>query len=146
MREQRVLLGLVEAVDLVEEEDRALPALAEPVLGPLDDLAHVLHAGVDRAHRLEGLVGRARDEPGDRGLAGPGRAPEDHRRQPVPLDERPERATRGEQVALADHLVEGPGSEPGRQGGSGLQALLGRRREQVSHHPTLRPPPGVRSG
>ena len=44
VREQRVLLGAVEAVHLVEEQDRALAVLAEAGPGPLDDLAHVLHA------------------------------------------------------------------------------------------------------
>ena len=124
------------------------PALAEPVLGPLDDLADVLHARVHRAHRLERLVGRARDEPGDRRLAGAGRAPEDHRREAVTLDERAQRPARREQVALADDLVERPGPQPGREGRPGLQPLLGRRREQISRHrPTLRPHPdfGVRT-
>ena len=56
VREQRVLLGLVEAVDLVEEQDRALALLAQPAPGPLDDLAHVLHAGADGGQRLERLA------------------------------------------------------------------------------------------
>ena len=47
-REQRVLLRLVEAVHLVEEEDRALAALAEPVAGALEGVADVLHAGARR--------------------------------------------------------------------------------------------------
>ena len=42
--QQRVLLRPVEAVHLVEEQDRALPVLPEPRPGPLGDLAHVLHA------------------------------------------------------------------------------------------------------
>ena len=42
--QQRVLLRLVEAVHLVEEQDRALAVLAQPPPGPLDHLAHVLHA------------------------------------------------------------------------------------------------------
>ncbi len=45
-REQRVLLGLVEAVDLVEEQDRPLPALAQALLGRGElDLADVLDRG-----------------------------------------------------------------------------------------------------
>ena len=35
VRQERVLLRLVEAVDLVEEEDRPLAVAAEPVTGPL---------------------------------------------------------------------------------------------------------------
>ena len=41
--QQRVLLRLVEAVDLVEEEDRPLAVAAEAVTGPLHDAAHVVH-------------------------------------------------------------------------------------------------------
>ena len=55
-REQRVLLRAVEAVHLVEEEDRALALLAEPGPGPLGDLAHVLHARGHRRERLERLA------------------------------------------------------------------------------------------
>ena len=40
----------------------------------------------------------------------PGRAPEDHRRQPVGLDEHPQRRARAEQVLLADDLVEACGA------------------------------------
>ena len=47
--QQRVLLGLVEPVDLVEEQDRALALLAQPVPGALDHLPHVLHRGADTA-------------------------------------------------------------------------------------------------
>ena len=68
---------------LVEEEDRALAPLAEAVPGPLEHVAHVLHAGADRAELLEGLAGVGGDGLGERGLAGARRPPEDHRREPV---------------------------------------------------------------
>ncbi len=76
-RQQRVLLGLVEAVDLVEEQDRALAVLAEPLLGPGEHLAHVLHAGAHRRQALEGPLGRRGDQLGERRLARAGRAPQD---------------------------------------------------------------------
>ena len=68
-RQQHVLLRAAEAVDLVEEEDRALAALAQPAAGALRDLADVLHPRGDGREALERLLGRARDELGDRGLA-----------------------------------------------------------------------------
>src|SRR5437773_2406813 len=52
-RQERVLLGLVEAMDLVEEEDRRLTARSEAVVGPLEDLAHLGPAGVDSRDLLE---------------------------------------------------------------------------------------------
>ena len=39
-REEGILLGSVEAVDLVTEEDRAPPLVLEPLFRCLDDLAH----------------------------------------------------------------------------------------------------------
>ena len=69
---QRVLLRAVEAVHLVEEEDGAAALLAHAGTGPLGHLAHVLHARGDRRQRLERLLGGARDQAGDRGLAGAG--------------------------------------------------------------------------
>src|SRR5213595_2267101 len=39
-RQKRILLRLVEAKDLVAEEDRALPLILEAVLRFLDDFAH----------------------------------------------------------------------------------------------------------
>ena len=47
--QQRVLLGLVEAVDLVEEEDRAPPRRAEALAGAREHLAHVLPTLADTA-------------------------------------------------------------------------------------------------
>ena len=58
--QQRVLLRLVEAVDLVEEEDRAPAARAEPLPRPREHLAHVLHRRRDRRQLLERGAGRAR--------------------------------------------------------------------------------------
>ena len=112
-REQHVLLRAAEAVHLVEEEDRALAVLAQPAAGPLRDLADVLHARGHRREALERLLGRARDEPGDRGLARAGRPPEDQRREPVRLDQHPQRLARAEQMLLADDLVERPRAAAG---------------------------------
>ena len=135
--EQRVLLRLVEAVHLVEEEDRALPALAEPVAGALEGVAHVLHAGAHRAELLEGLAGVGGDGLRQRRLPGARRPPEDHRRQPVALHQGPQRLPRIEQVRLPDDVVEVPRPQPRRQRRVRRQRVLRRRREQVVRH---RPP------
>ena len=54
--QEAVLLGPVEAVDLVDEEERAAAGQA-PLLGPLEDLAQV---GDPREHGREGLEGELR--------------------------------------------------------------------------------------
>ena len=52
-------------------------------------------------------------------------------REPVGLDERPQRPPRPEQVVLADDLVEGAGPQPGGQRRLRGEAVLDGRAEQV---------------
>ena len=104
-RQQRVLLGLVEAVDLVEEEDRRLGQLAA-VLCALEHLAHLRAPGLDGAQLLQGGVGRGGHDPRQRRLARARRPVEDHRVRPALLDGAAQRRALGEQVLLADELVE----------------------------------------
>ena len=52
-RQQRVLLRLVEAVDLVEEQDRALTARAEPLARTRQHLTHVRHRRRNRRQLFE---------------------------------------------------------------------------------------------
>ena len=140
VREQRVLLGAAEAVDLVEEEDGAPALLAQAGPGPVGDLAHVLHARGDRRQRFERLAGGAGHEAGDGRLAGAGRTPEHDRRQPVGLDQHPQRPAGPEQVLLAEHLVERARPQAGRERRPPLEALGDRSAEEVvGHRPMLRP-------
>ena len=67
--QERVLLRLVEAVDLVEEEDRALAVRAEPVARPRDDRLDVRLAGVDGGELLERGARDRGDQARDRRLA-----------------------------------------------------------------------------
>ena len=71
-RQQRVLLALVEAVDLVEEEDRAGAVRAEPVAGALEHAADVVDAGRDGRELLERGAGGLGDDARERRLADPG--------------------------------------------------------------------------
>ena len=109
--QQRVLLGLVEAVDLVEEEDGPAP-VAAPLLGALEHRPDLGAAGVDRRLLLEGAVGGGRDDPGDRRLAGARRSVEDHRVRLAGLDRGAQRRALGEQVLLADEVVERARAHP----------------------------------
>ena len=80
--EEAVLLRAVEAVDLVDEQQRALAGLA-PALGAVEGLAQVLHAREDGRELLEGEVGLVRQQARHRGLAGARRPPQDHALQPA---------------------------------------------------------------
>ncbi len=79
VRQERVLLRLVEAMDLVDEEHRAAAGRAAPRTGRRDDVLDLADAGGHRAERDELGVGRCRQEPRERRLACARRAPENQR-------------------------------------------------------------------
>ena len=114
--QDRVLLRLVEAVDLVDEEDRA--QAGTPVhLGLGDDLSQVRHAGRHCGHGHHPCARLGGQQAGQGGLSAAGRPPEDDARQVAALGEPPEHV---DHLALPDQLVEAFGAHPGRQGGFGL--------------------------
>ena len=112
--QQRVLLRLVEAVDLVEEEDRRAPRVA-PLARPRDHLADLRPPRVDGRELLEGGVGVLGGHPRERRLAGARRAVEDHRVRVAGLDRRAQRRALAEQVLLADEVVERARPHPRRE-------------------------------
>ena len=105
-RQEGVLLRLVEAVHLVDEQDRRAPRLRAHDLGARDGLADLLHAGEHGGDRDEVRVERIRHQARERGLADARRPPQDHRVQLAGVERHRERLAGPEQVALADHLVD----------------------------------------
>lgn len=87
--QEGVLLRLVEAVDLVDEDDGPESGLA-PFLALAHHVADLLYAARDRREVDEFGLRHPRDDPGKRGLPGPGRPPENHGGDAVALDELPE--------------------------------------------------------
>ena len=128
--QERVLLRLVEAVDLVEEEDRPLAVPAEAVAGPLHDPADVVDARRDSRELLEGRAGLGGDDPRQRRLPDARRAVEDQRAQPVLLDRPAQRRSFAEHVRLAHQLGERARPEALRQRRVRGRALRGRRRRR----------------
>ncbi len=104
--QQRVLLRLVEAVDLVQEEDRPLALCAEPLAGAGEHLADVRHRRLDGRELLERGARRLGDDPRERRLSRAGRPVEDHRRDAILLDREAERAARADDVLLAREVLE----------------------------------------
>src|SRR6266508_4947090 len=92
-------------MDLVDEEQRALPALA-PRPGRVEHLLEVADAGENGGDLLEMQIGRLRQEPRDGGLARAGRTPKDERAQRSRVEQASERAVRSEQMILAHHFAE----------------------------------------
>jgi hypothetical protein len=84
--------------------------------GGLERLLQVGDAGKHRGELLELVAGLVGQQARDGGLAGAGRAPEDHRGQPMRLGHAPDRPIGAEQVVLAHHLVERGRPQPIGQG------------------------------
>ena len=124
--QEGVLLGLVEPVDLVDEDHGAGPLdLVAP--GLLHHLSQVGHPGHHRAQADEMAVQGRGHDPGQGGFAAPRRTPEDHGgKQPAGLEGPPQQAAGAHQVRLAHKLVEGPGPHPGRQRRRGGKETHGR--------------------
>ena len=112
MRKERVLLCLVEPVDFVDEQQRAPAALGAIAIRRGDDFADFLDAGRHRAEGDEIRVDETGEQSGQRGLAGAGRAPEDHRVERPVLEREPQRAARPQQLILTDQVVERAGPHP----------------------------------
>src|SRR5690606_23163349 len=104
-RQEAVLLGAVEAMDLVDEEQRALAACAF-ALGLLEGGAQILHAGEDGGELFEVEIGALCEEARDGGLAGAGRAPEDQAGEAALRQHAADGAFGAEEMILADDVFE----------------------------------------
>ena len=103
--QEGVLLRLVEAMDLVDEEDGARVE-AGGLLRRDHHLLDLLDAGHNGGELDEGGVGERGDDFSQSGFAGAGRTPEDHGGGIVVLDRETQRLARAEQMLLADELFE----------------------------------------
>ena len=81
-----VLLRAVEAVDLVDEEDRAAASPRALRLGLRDDLTDLLHAGEHGGKRDEARPGDVGHQRSERRFPRARRAPQDHRVQLAALE------------------------------------------------------------
>ena len=134
VRQERVLLRLVEAVDLVDEEDGRLAGATQLVLGVGDDLAQLLHAVQhgrerdDRARRSRRASSRASVV-----LPGAGRAPEDQRLAGAPLASRSRRSDPGRAGVAGRRTRRACAAACARRAarGAGVGRRGGRAREQL---------------
>ena len=106
VREEGVLLGFVEAVDFVDEDDGA-KASAGFLFGFGHDFFYFFYAAGDSAEGDEFGFGEAGDEARESGFAAAGRSPEEHRGEIVGFDLDAERFAGAEEFFLADEFVEG---------------------------------------
>jgi hypothetical protein len=131
--EQGVLLAAIEAVDLVDEENRPRAVRAQARFGRLDLAAQVGHRASDSRHLDEGRLGGFGDDVGDARLAGARGPVEDHRRQTVVGDRRSEPAARPHGLLLALELVQAARAHAHRERRVGVDRLLFHFGEKVVH-------------
>ena len=104
-RQKAVLLRAVEAVDLIDKQQGGLAGQsAHP--GLLERLLQVRDAGENGGELLELIARLLGQQARDGGLAGPGRTPQDHRRQAPGLGHASDRPGRPKQMVLAHYLVQ----------------------------------------
>src|SRR5262245_42725603 len=100
MRQKGILLRLVEAMNLVAEENCAPSARAEPRIGFLDDFAHARDPFRHCAELHERGPCSFRDDAGECRFAGAGRAPEDETADLILFDQLAERFAWAEEMRL----------------------------------------------
>jgi len=106
MRQKRVLLRLVETVDLVHEQNR-LASVARSTRGCVGhDRSDFLHAGQHGRKRNEHRTGPFRDDPRQRRLAASRRTPEYKRRQAVGRYRLTQEPVFAKHVSLTDEVLE----------------------------------------
>jgi len=101
-----VLLGFVEAMDFVDEDDGA-QAGAGFFFGFGHDFFYFFDAAGNRAKGDEFGFGKASDEAREGGFAATGRAPEEHGTEIVGFDLHAKGFAGAEEFFLADEFVEG---------------------------------------
>src|SRR5438445_7134544 len=130
--EEGVLLRLVEAVDLVDEEHGRPAVPGELVLCLLDDLSQLLHPLQDGRERDRVRAARGREQVREGRLAAARRAPEDERLDLPALQHLAQHAAGAKEVLLADELVDPARPHPlGERYAARRGLRRGRAREQL---------------
>ena len=123
----------VEAMNFVHEQQG--PLAAEPALaGSGKGLAQIRHARKHRRQLFEMQPHMRRQQPRNGGLAAAGRSPQHQRGQAAGRQHAANGAVLGQQMILADYLVQFVRSQPFRQGPQGA-LIHARAFEQVAHKP-----------
>ena len=131
--QQHILLRLVEAVDLINKQAGALAVILQSAPCRLEHIAQLLHSGGGGRKLHEAPLCFAGNDLGQRRLAHPGGAVEDHRAEPISLDQPPQQRALPHHLLLPGVVVEPAGTHPCRQrrGAADIGSPGGRK--QVGH-------------
>ena len=100
-----VLLCLVEAMDFIDKQQCA-KARGTPRTGPFEDLPEIRHTGKHGRYGIECEIDPFGDEPGNGGLAGSRRPPEDHRGKASLGNHATKRTILLQQMVLANDILQ----------------------------------------
>ena len=112
VRQDRVLLRAIPSMNLVDEDDGALAFEIKRAARLIHSLAQLGDAGGNRRDRFEDGARLLREQQCDRGFAGAGRTPQDHRMERAGRDHLAEQLAWAEQMFLADDFVERARTHP----------------------------------
>ena len=144
MGQEPVLLGLVEAVDLIDEEDGPTAIDRQLLTGRSNRCPDVGDAAHHRRQGGEACLDLGGEQPGEAGLAGPRRSPQQERSEVAPLHRPTQRAALAHEVVLADELGQVSRAHPCGQrltpGWRLKQGDLVGRRLAARHRASLRRP------
>ena len=113
---KRVLLALVEVVDLVQEKDGGLLVKFFASRGLVEHLAQVGQARCDGVHGYEAALGAAGHQASEGRLASSGRAVEDQGNDAVGFQKAAKKFAGAQQVLLAHVFLKGPGGHADGRG------------------------------
>jgi len=114
-RQKRILLGFVETVDFIDEQQRAL-AFLRAVTGGGKYLFQIGDAGKDGGQRFEIQIGLPREQACDGGLAAARRPPQHDRRYTTGFEHASDRTGLTDQMILTDDIVQSGRAQTIRQG------------------------------
>ena len=137
--QQHVLLGAVEAVQFVDEQEGPCPVGCQAVAGRVENCPHLLHAGRGGIQRSELAPGVTGDDLRQCRLAGARRAVEHDGTEPIGFEHPPQQLAFTHEVPLTDELLEVERPHAGRQRTGAFEVLRFLPVEQRHK----KPPPGA---
>ena len=131
--QQRILLGAVEAVHLIDEQQRAQAVLLQALLGRLHRGAQIFHPRQHGVEAAEVGAGGGGDDPRQGGFAHPRRPIHDQVAHPIGADGPAQQSPGAEDLLLPGKVIEAAGAQAIRQGRQALAQLFAVVAEQIAH-------------
>jgi hypothetical protein len=135
--QQRILLSFIEAVDLIDKENRFFCIELKALFGKLNGVADILDTRQDGVDRKELGFGGIGDDAGQSGFTGAGWTIEYYTRKLVDLYRPAQQSARTNNVFLTDILLKSPGAHTVGKGGALAQLLFAMLLKEVHSKGTL---------